>query len=208
MKKELKDYSGPYIPDVKYEDFSKEVLAKLLKAYCREMLVLDAYWQEHVRKRLGDEAVRECLLSNWTRVAKYEMGWAMEAANIQGNDIETYCKTNQLIGSFAQGYYKYDFDLKNKNHAILTVHYCPAFDALERRGDLDWLDWTCKVLEFEGMKAYVKPINPAIQVKCLRSGRRKSPDEVACRWEFKIEEGKSGKDSKRKPGATSRKKVA
>ena len=49
---ELKDYSGPYVPNLKYEDFSKEVLVKLLKAYSRECNVLPAYWAEEVRKRL------------------------------------------------------------------------------------------------------------------------------------------------------------
>jgi hypothetical protein len=185
--KELKDYSGPFIPNVKYEDFSKEVLTKLLKAYCREMLVLDAYWQGQVRKRLGDEVVRECLHANWTRIAKHEMGWAMEAANIEGNDVETYCKVCQLIGSFAQDYYNYEFDLKSRNHAIMTVHECPAFTAMEK-SDPEWLDWTCKVLELEGIKAYVAVINPAIKVKCLRAGQRSSPSEPACQWEFKLEQ--------------------
>jgi len=185
---EMKDYSGPFIPNVRYEDFSKEVLSKLLKAYCREMLVIDAYWQDQVRKRLGDDVTKECLLANWTRVGKHEMGWAMEAANIQGNDVETYCKACQLIGSFAQDYYKFDLDLKNKNHAILTVYECPAFSAMERTNRLDWLDWTCHTLEYEGMKAYVKAVNPAINVRELKAGRRSSPDEPACQWEFKIEE--------------------
>jgi len=185
--KELKDYSGPYVPNLKYEDLSKEVLVKLLRAFSRECNVLPAYWAEEVRKRLGREVERECLLSTWTRIGKYETGWAMEAANIKGNDVETYVKVTQLMGSFAQGYYKYVFDLKNKNHAILTVHYCPAFNALEKQGDFEHLEWVCKVLEEEGMKAYVKPVNPDIQVKPLRVGRRQSQDEPHCRWEFKLE---------------------
>jgi hypothetical protein len=187
QKKELKDYSGPYIPNLKYEDFSKEVLVKLLLAYSREVNVLPTYWAEEVRKRLGKEVEKECLLSTWTRIGKYETGWAMQAAGIEGNDVETYVKATQLMGSFAQGYYKYDFDLKNKNHAILTVYYCPAFNAMEKQGDLEWLDWVCTVLEDEGMKAYVRPVNPEIQVKRLRAGRRKSKDEPHCRWEFKLE---------------------
>ena len=185
--KELKDYSGPYVPNLKYEDFSKEVLVKLLKAYSRECNVLPAYWAEEVRKRLGREAEKECLLATWTRIGKYETGWAMEAANIKGNDVETYVKATQLMGSFAQGYYKYDFDLKNKNHAVLTVHYCPAFNAMEKAGDMDWLTWVCTALEEEGMKEYVKPVNPAIQVTCLRAGPRQSPDEPHCRWEFRLD---------------------
>jgi len=91
------------------------------------------------------------------------------------------------MGSFAQGYYKYDFDLKDKNHAILTVHYCPAFNAIEKAGDIARLNWICTVLEHEAMKEYVRPVNPAIQVKCLRAGPRKSQDEVHCRWEFTLE---------------------
>jgi len=43
------------------------------------------------------------------------------------------------------------------------------------------------VLEEEGMKAYVKPVNRDIQVKALRVGRRQSQDEPHCRWEFKLE---------------------
>jgi len=183
---ELKDYSGKFVPNLRYEDLSKEVLAKLLKAYCKEMLVLDAYWQEQVRKRLGDEVVFECLLDNWTRVGKYEMGWAMEAANITGKDVEAYAKACQLIGSFAQDLYKYDFDLKNNNHGILTVHECPALTALEKRNP-ERIVQTCHVLELEGMKAYTAAVNPAIQVKPLKLAPRKSRDEVACQWEFKIE---------------------
>ena len=185
---ELKDYSGPFIPNLRYEDLSKEVLVKLLRAYSREINVLPAYWSEEVRKRLGDDVARECLISTWTRIGKHETGWAMEAANIQGNDVEAYCKACQLMGSFAQGYYRYDIELKNRNHAILTVHECPAFSALERANDLGQMNFVCHVLEYEGMKAYVKPVNPAIQVRELRAGPRQSPDEPACKWEFKIEE--------------------
>lgn len=185
---EMQDYSGPYAPDLKYEDFSKEVLVRLLRAYSREVNLLAAYWGEEVRNRLGREVEKECLMSTWKRMGKHETGWAMEAANIKGNDVETYVKATQLMGLFAQGLFKYDFDLKDKKHAILTVNHCPAFDALEKQGDLDYLDWVCIVLEEEAMKAYVKPVNPDIQVKCLRAGRRRSKDEVHCRWEFKLKE--------------------
>ncbi len=184
---ELKDYSGPYIPNLKYEDFSKEVLVKLLRAHSRQINVLPAYWAEQVRKRLGKEAEKECLLYTWCRIGKYETGWAMEAANIQGDDVETYVKVTQLMGSFAQGYYNYNFDLKDKNEATLTIDYCPAFRAMEREGDLEWLDWVCQVLEHEAMKEYVKPVNPDIQVTPLRTGRRNSKDEPHCKWLFKLE---------------------
>ena len=53
---------------------------------------------------------------------------------------------------------------------------------------MDMLDWGCHVLEWEGMKAYAKVINPAIRVKELRAGATKEPDEPVCQWEFRMEE--------------------
>ena len=37
---ELKDCSGPYVPDLQHENHSKDTLVKLLSAYSREVDVL------------------------------------------------------------------------------------------------------------------------------------------------------------------------
>ncbi len=182
----LKDYSGPFVSDIKYENFSKEVLARLLRAYCQELLAIDAYWNQQVRTRFGDELANECLLDNWCRIGKHEMKWTMEALNIQGNDVEAYVKANQFVPSFAQGIFDFDWDLKNKNHAVLTVRHCPALASLEKKAP-GRVQWTCQVLEHEAMKAYVAVVNPEIQVKGLKVPPRESYGEIACQWEFKIE---------------------
>jgi len=185
---ELKDYSGPFIPDLRYGHFSKEVLVELLKGYSMEINTLAFFYGGEIRKRFGTEVAREININVWKKMAHPEMDCPIKAANISGNDVETFCKVNQLVGSFAQDYYRYEFDLKNKNHAILTIHECPAFSMLEKRNELDELDWNCSVLEMEGMKAYRDVLNPAIKITPLRVGRRSSPDEPACKWEFKIEQ--------------------
>ena len=86
--KELKDYSGPFIRNIRFEDLSKEVLGKLLHVYSKEFLVMDAYWQKQVSKRVSEEVSRECIIQNWSRIGKYEMEWTMEALNVKENDIE------------------------------------------------------------------------------------------------------------------------
>ncbi len=184
---ELKDYSGEFIPNIRYEDFSREALAKLLKVYCKELLTIDAYWQEQVRKRLGEEVMSECLLQNWCRIGKHEMGWTMEALNITGDDVAAYVKANQMLPSFAQDVFDFEWDLKNDNHATLTVQYCPGLASLERNNP-ERIQWNCHVLEFEAMKAYMVAVNPAMQVRPLKLAPRQNPDEIACQWEFTIEE--------------------
>ena len=148
---------------------------------------MDTYWQEQMRNRVSDEAALECLNQNWCRIGKYEMKWSMDAMNIQGNDVEAYVKANQLLPSFTQGVYEYDWDLKAKDHAILTVQYCPALASLEKRGLTDRITWMCHVQEYETMIAYMEAVNPKMRVKPLKQAPRKSPDEIACQWEFTME---------------------
>ncbi len=184
--KELKDYSGPFVRDIQYEDLSKQALVGLLRAYCKEVLAIDAFWTEQVRKRLGDEVVNECLLQNWCRIGRHEMRWTMEALNIRGNDVEAYVKANQMVPSFAQGVFDYDWDLKNRNHAILTVRHCPALSSLEERNP-DAIHFFCHILEHEAMKAYSAAVNPGIEVNCIKVAPREDPNDIACQWEFRIE---------------------
>jgi len=184
--KELKDYSGPFIRDIKFEDLSKEVLGKLLQVYSKEFLVMDAYWQKQVSKRVSEDVSRECIIQNWSRIGKYEMEWTMEALNIKENSIEAYAKVNQFLPSFVQGIFDYDWEVKNKNLAILTVSQCPAFTSLKEY-DLEKLDWTCQVMEEAVIKAYIADFNPLITSRALKVGLKGEPDEIACQWEFKIE---------------------
>ncbi len=40
----LRDYSGQFNPNLKLEDFSKEVLVKLIKMYGRLYMAVDGFW--------------------------------------------------------------------------------------------------------------------------------------------------------------------
>jgi len=45
---ELNDYSGPYRHDLQWEDFSKDFLIKLMYAWQRAYLRLNAFWYQAV----------------------------------------------------------------------------------------------------------------------------------------------------------------
>jgi hypothetical protein len=186
---ELKDYSGPFKKDLKYEDFSKDVLVELLHGYGEEINLLSLFFARAINERFGQEAMREILVEAWQRMAAPEMEPPRKAAKIEGNDVEAYCKLNQLAGSFPNGrdFYKYKFDLIDNNRAILTVDDCYACRLYEKRGMLNEWDWNCQVLEKEGMLAYMAYVNPEIKVRMLRGGRKDASDEPACKWEFYIE---------------------
>ncbi|MCP4607921.1 MAG: hypothetical protein GY845_04305, partial [Planctomycetes bacterium] len=50
---EMKDYSGPFDPDMKLENLSKEALMNLVRECSRLYLVLDGHWNTHVQAKYG-----------------------------------------------------------------------------------------------------------------------------------------------------------
>jgi hypothetical protein len=58
----LQDYSGPFDPKRKYEDFSPEALTKLLKEYQRAYMIVIGELHRVMRERFGEVQAIACLL--------------------------------------------------------------------------------------------------------------------------------------------------
>jgi hypothetical protein len=64
---ELADYSGPYRPDLRFTDFSREaLLTKILPWSEAYLLVCIEGWVKEVARRFGDAAMREIEWAAWT----------------------------------------------------------------------------------------------------------------------------------------------
>jgi Family of unknown function (DUF6125)/L-2-amino-thiazoline-4-carboxylic acid hydrolase len=191
---ELKEYNGPFRNELAFEDLGKEALIELLHGYGEEINLLAVAYSAAISKRFGQEVMKDITTEAWRKMAAIEIDTPRKALKIERNDVESFCKLNQFGGSFPNGrdFYKRDFEVIDRNRAILTVHDCYVCRMYEKRGLLDLWDWNCKVLEKEGMLAYTAHVNPKIQVRELRAGRKNSPDEPACRWEFWIDEDDKG----------------
>ena len=68
---------------------------------------------------------------------------------------------------------------------MVTIRKCRTLEYLEAR-EPERIVPMCHVLGKPVMEKYL--INPNIQVTPLKLPPRKSKDEIACQWEFKIEE--------------------
>ena len=66
---ELKDYSGEYKNDIKFEDFSKEFLIKLLHAWSKAYLRADEAWFQLTKERSGEAEAKKCREGFWSRIA-------------------------------------------------------------------------------------------------------------------------------------------
>ena len=86
---ELQDYSGPFKPDLRLTDFSKEALAKMYISACEYILLIIEFNKKYLATTFGMEAMHaqatamwgsDEFLQNIMEIKKLYMG-------ISGNDI-------------------------------------------------------------------------------------------------------------------------
>ena len=181
IMKNLKDYNGQFMPDLRLGDFSPDTLARMAELYCKLYIALDGFWYLTVKGRVSNEEALACDIQIWEKLSKYEMFNITKQMNIQGNDVIALMKAIQLVPWLQRMQYK--IELKNHNNAILTVTGCPTLNALEKEGG-GREDEICNIVEPRVLKGYASYFNPDIGVKCLKSPPRKSKDEICCQWEF------------------------
>jgi hypothetical protein len=184
--KELDDLSGPFNPNLKFEDFSKSFLLKLIKAWQRAWLIMDIAWHDAVKERCGAEVADACALRAWLSIGSRVNPRYAKIANIELNTVLDSLKACQCpLDSIAGGIFTTEYEIINPNHVIATIRKCISLDYFEREAP-DRIYPVCHEVEPLIFAKYL--INPNIKVIPLKLPPRKSPDEIACQWEYRLEE--------------------
>jgi hypothetical protein len=182
---ELKDYSGPFNPKLTFADFSKEFLLKLIPIWQYAWLHMTEAWYDAVKKRFGDDAANHCEQEAWIRIAERVNPRYAKIANIPLKTVIDSMKVLQLpLDNTMGGLFPVEYDIKSPNHVILTIRQCRSLQFFEAKQP-ERINWVCHVHEPIEMAKYA--VNPNIKVTPLKLPPRKSPEEIACQWEFKLE---------------------
>jgi hypothetical protein len=185
--RELKDYSGKFIPDLNMADFSKEALVKLWHASGLMYTSQAQCWHDVVEERFGSDMVKEIEAEVWRRQSPKEIGICRRAMNIMGNDVKSILKHLQ-IDPGAGGIWPeegFEIELKDQNTGILTIKNCIALNYFEKTGSHAYQKFVCEVLDGEGFADTARVFNPRIKATPLKLPPRESKDDIACQWEFK-----------------------
>lgn len=183
---ELNDYSGPFDPNLKFEDFSKEFLLKLMSVWQYAWLHMSSAWYRAVRERSGTQAANDCELAAWLTVGERVNPRYAKIANIKLNTVLDSLKCLQLPLDNTTGViFPATYEAKNPNHVVWTVMRCKVLEKLEKE-EPERIHQMCHITEKAVMEKYL--INPKIRVTPLKLPPRQSQEEIACQWEFKLEE--------------------
>lgn len=188
---DLADYSGEHKPDLEFEDFSKESLVKLIKAYQITFVGLMGMWNTVNRERIGaEEAFRLDADVYEKMVSKFELPLVTQALNIRGDDVVTMLKYFQVAPDGARkGLYEFDYDVRTNDHAILTFTRCPSLFHFEKSGSEQDIISLCGPggVEERAFIEICRFFNPDMKCRALKLPPRKGKDDTCCQWEFKVE---------------------
>jgi hypothetical protein len=186
--KELQSYDGPFIPNLRYEDLSKEILIKLLVEAGRTLTAMGAFWYSNINAKYGDEEANKHHLDVWIKEADFCMPNVAKAANIEVTDVASCMKVFQLDPAFNRDLFRVDMDIKAPDRCLLTIHHCPSLAYQEREGR-GREKFTCQVLEPATMIRYFACCGVEVEPRPLKVPPRagwseKGWTDIACQWEF------------------------
>lgn len=185
-KDEMKDYSGPFKPDLRYSDFSKEQLIKMC------LMANDYYIQTvlpfviHIKEKYGLDAMYDAMEFVWVQWLGPQLPRIYgERLNIPCNDIESIMKVLQVTIDWGSVTAELSFEMPSKDYGVITCHRCLATDMYEAGAleDVEMLKKFCH-LDVVTMEAWGKLFNPDMLIKPLALSPRKSKDDPACKWEL------------------------
>ena len=182
--KELSDYSGEFLPELKFADFNRDTLAEMVEMYGKLYAALDGFWYIAMKELIGSEEALAGDIRAWERAHKYEMAKITKLLNIRGNDITALMKALQLTPWMQQTDFNIDFE--NQNKAVITVNRCPTLDSLEREGE-GRENMVCRVAVAKLFENYAAYFSPDIVVKGTILPPRENKDGICCQWQFSLE---------------------
>ncbi len=161
------------------------LVKRLVKAYSDYIYRIDAAWYLTVKSRSGNDEAFACDRHVWEKkLQAYELKTVTGALNIHGDDVVAVMKYMQATPWASLGERR--MDIRNRDHAILTIRTCPTLEALEKEGT-GREKLICRDLTTSLFSKIAHFFNPKMRVTGLKVPPRETFSDCSCQWEFKLD---------------------
>ncbi|HDQ15555.1 MAG TPA: hypothetical protein ENN45_00675 [Bacteroidetes bacterium] len=163
------------------EEIPKDKLADFIFMHLRNMWAVDGLYYLDIEERYGTGSATDIDEKVWEVMGKIEARKIKELFNIQGTDIPSLMK--------ALSYSGWALDLEDKEIIVekdkgtIRNTKCRVQSTRLSKG---LSEFGCKSVRFGYLKAFAKEINPNIVVTCKVCPPDEHPDNLWCKWEFKL----------------------
>ena len=186
--KEYRDMSGPFDPDLRFEDFSKEFMLELINVYQFAWVQLATKFVNIISERHGAQEAEDINLDAWRRMSNKVNPYYAKVGKIPMKTVIDSVKALQLpLDNTIGPIYRMQYKVIDENHVIMTLPKCRTLEAIER-DDPSRIPIICQKLEQIMIEHYL--MNDYIKVVPLKLPPRKSKDEICCVWDLTLEKEK------------------
>jgi hypothetical protein len=188
---ELNNYSGPFRPDLTFNDLSKDFLLKVIRIWQWSWLQMDAGWFENLKDKVGQDIAHGCDLEMWLRCAERCNTRYAKIAKIPLKNAVDCLKVLQLpLDNTMGAVYPTTHEIRNENYAVITVQKCPSLEFCERSAP-ERVVPMCVIMEPHLIHWY--KVNTDVMVAATKLPPRKSADETACQWVYSLQAPKGAR---------------
>ncbi len=165
------------------EEIPKEKLADFVFMHLRNMWAVDGLYYLFIEGKYGTEVATEIDRRVWQVMGKIEARKIKKLFDIKGDTISDLIK--------ALSYSGWTMDLEDKeieekdNVGIIRNIKCRVQNTRLKKG---LTEFGCKPVRFGFLKAFAHEINENIEVKCNVCPPDPHPDDLWCKWEFRLKE--------------------
>lgn len=184
----LPDYSGPFDPDVRLADFSRQALAHLGREYLLNGHLQDRVGLPLAAKRFGGDAYLELSIAEWMGASPIYSRRMQRALGFEGNDVGTVFKNLQLdIGAPPQ-FMDFQFRLDRKDYGEFWLAHCGALMDVEPFGEAQ-VRMMCHDIEDPTFDATAAATHPCMKMRPIhRPPREPAGRYPHCRWAVFIDD--------------------
>lgn len=129
------DYAGPFDPDVKLADFSREFLSGLGHEYLLIGHLFDRVAQPLVAMEHGAEGYVRSAIEEWMGASPVYSKRMQRLMNFEGDDVETVFKNLQLEIGSPQQFMDFQFRLDSPRYGEFWLSHCGALLDVEPHGE-------------------------------------------------------------------------